>query len=360
MTETNHSDHSESSCHSCHTYGAMCFPPLENQPEEMVKEELLSEVVSTKETRLSSDYLEPTATGNEVISILKHCLVKKPGGSDGGEKTGIELRLQNNSDKIVGTVVFEAVFYDRDGNVVGTGNQELVQLSPGPKALPVFITSSSHEGDEVASYSARLVKATTTPTPNITGNDKVIILSHSFLEMQIETDAFLVGVDFSMKNASDITIATMIFEVEFFDKDGNIFEKVTHKEIEFYPGQARGVRILSSTRDNNKVKSYSVKIAKLITADVEKVQICRREIKLNKAGELDVTGSVKNISGVKTDASIVVSYLNLTNQDIGSRAIVITAIEPKSYREFKLSFKPPEGEIVNTCTMKVVSDVLTI
>jgi hypothetical protein len=249
------------------------------------------------------------------------------------------------------------VFYDKEGNIVGTGKHELVELSPGPKALPVFIASSSHEGDEVVSYNARLVKATTAPTPNIASNDKINILKHSLLEMQIEDNAFLVGVEFAMKNVSDITIATIIFEIEFFDKDGKIFEKVTHKEIEFYPGQARGVRIYSSTRDCNKVKSYSVKIVKLITVDVEKIQICRQEIKLNKAGELDITGSVKNISGVKTDTSIIANYLNLKNEDIGSKVIVIKDIEPSSYREFKFGFKPPEGEIVNTCSLKVVSNV---
>jgi hypothetical protein len=352
--------HSESSCHSCHSYEAMYFPEQGNEPEETVKEALLSEGVSAKEAIPATKYTGPAATGNEIISVLKHCLVKKSGGPDGGEQTGVELSLQNNSDKTVGTAVFEAVFYDRDGNVVDTGKREIYELSPGPRAVPVFITSSSHEGDKVAGYIARVVKATIPPTPNITGTDKVIILKHSLLEMQLQIDNYVVGVEFSMKNSSDITIATMMFEAEFFDKDGNIFEKVMHSELEFHPGQARGVRICASTKDYNKVKSYSVKIVKLMTTDVEKVHICRREIKLNEAGGLDITGSVKNISGVKTDAAIVVSYLNRKNEDIGSRVIVIAAIEPDSYREFKLDFKPPEGDIVNTGTLKVVSDVLIL
>jgi hypothetical protein len=338
----------------------MYFPPLEKQSEKMNKDVLLSEDVSIKEAIPPTNNPELTATDNEIISILKHELVKKTMGTDGGEKIGVELRLQNNLEKTIGTAIFEAVFYDRNGNVVGTGNQEIVEFSPGPRAVPVFIASSSNEGDEIVSYCARLVKATTPPTSNVTGNDKVIILKHSFLEMQIEVDAFLIGVDFSMKNTSEITIATMIFEVEFFDKDGNVFEKVTQKETEFYPGQARGVRIYSSTRDFKKVKSYSVKIVKMVTADIEKVQICRQEIKLNKDGELDITGLVKNISAVKTDVSITANYLNLKNEDLGSRAIVITNIEPKSYREFKISFKPPESEIVNACALKIVSDVLVL
>lgn len=353
-------DHSESSCHSCHSYRVMRFPPLDYQSQELDKEEVLPESVSAKEALPPTDYLEPTATGNKIISILKHCLVKKSDGTDGVEKTGIELRLQNNSDKTVGTAIFEVVFYDKEGNVVGTGKHELVELSPGPRALPVFIASSNHEDDKIVGYNARLVKATTAPTPSTDSNDKVNILKHSLLEMQIEADAFLIGVEFAMKNVSDITIATIIFEIEFFDKDGNIFEKVAHKEIEFYPGQARGVRIYSSTREFNKIKSYNIKIVKLITADIEKIQICRQEIKLNEAGELDITGSVKNISGVKTDTSIIANYFNLKNEDIGSKVVIIKDIEPKSYREFKFSFKPPEGEIVNTCSLKVVSDVSTL
>ncbi len=81
---------------------------------------------------------------------------------------------------------------------------------------------------------------------------------------------------------------------------------------------------------------------------------------MNKDGELDITGLVKNISAVKTDVSITANYLNLKNEDLGSRAIVITNIEPKSYREFKISFKPPESEIVNACALKIVSDVLVL
>ncbi len=298
---------------------------------------------------------EPAAIGDERVSILKHGLVKKalPGE---GEQAGIEIKVQNNSDKIIGTAAFEAVFYDGEGNQIGTAKHDIIELAPGPRRVPVFIPSPS---DKAASYAVKVVRTTIPPTPNVTGNDKIKIINHSLLEMQLQVDAWMVGMEFSMQNISDTTIATVVFEAEFFDKDGNIFDKMQHKEIEFYPGQARGVRITSSIRDYNKIKSYDVKIAKLLTADFEKVQIRRRDVKVTSEGNLDIKGAVKNISGAKTDAAVVVNIFNTKNEDIGCRVILLKDIEHKALRDFQLTFTPPPGEIVDTCILKAVSEIVT-
>ena len=325
---------------------------------ENLKETPLPESAPAQEAMQAPKYPEPKAAGNEMVSILNHGLVKKAAGPGARERIGVELKLQNNSDKIVGTASFEAVFYDADGNIVDTVKQHVSEMTPGPKALPVYVASSV-EADKVASYSVSVVKTTAPPTPSVIGNDKVLIVNHTLLEMQLQVDLYQVGVDFSMKNASDVTIATLIFDAELFDKDGDVIERVTQKEIEFRPGQSRGVRLCASTKDYNVIKSYAVRITKMVTVDFEKVQIRKRDIKINKAGELDISGSVKNIFEARTDAALVASFYDTANQDIGSKVVMITGIEPGSHRQFHFDFKPAPGDVVNTCILKIVSDIST-
>lgn len=128
----------------------------ENQTREMAAGAPVSQGKPPAEEAPKPVCPEPVATGDERVSILKHGLIKKA-LADKGEQAGIEIKLQNNSDKIIGTTTFEAVFYDSEGKELGTAKQEISELGPGPRPAPVFIPSPS---DKAASYAVKVVRTT--------------------------------------------------------------------------------------------------------------------------------------------------------------------------------------------------------
>jgi len=316
----------------------------EQQPVAEVKEEIKAP--------------EATAVGDEKVSILNHKLCMKYGEHGELEKAGVELGINNISDTAIGTIVFEAEFYDRDGNIVDTAECSEFELLPHTKGRTVYITSSSPERDKIESYNVRLVKTTTPPTPKATGNEKITILKHELSVEQVYADLYRVSADLAIKNISDSTIATVVFGAEFYDKDGNVVEEVKHWEIDFQPNQSRGVRIFSSSfKDIKEIWSYSVKIVRMTTTDIEKVQLCRKEMRTTENGEIDVKGSVKNISKFKTDAALVADFYNFKNENIGTKVIILRDIEPRIIKQFNFVFKPIEGDKVGDYTLEIVCDI---
>jgi hypothetical protein len=163
--------------------------------------------------------------------------------------------------------------------------------------------------------------------------------------------------ELAIRNISDVTIATALFEVDFYDVNGNIVDEVKHKEYEIYPGNSRAIFIASTTDpDIVRIKSYSCKLTKVITADVEKIRICRHIIRTVEKGE-EIEGIVKNISRFKTDAALVANFCNSNNENIGSKLIILKNIEPESTRQFSFVFHPREGDAVRTYSMNVIYDI---
>ena len=89
------------------------------------------------------------------------------------------------------------------------------------------------------------------------------------------------------------------------------------------------------------------------TADDEKIQLQRHEIRTTDAGEEEVRGIAKNISEVKTDAALVATFLDSKKGNIGTRVVILRDIEPNTIRQFDFKFKPQEGDIVGTYTLNI-------
>jgi hypothetical protein len=191
-----------------------------------------------------------------------------------------------------------------------------------------------------------------------TGDEKITIMKHQLLEEEDRrNDMFWVGADISIRNVSETTVATAIFEVTFYDKEGNILDRVIHKEIDFKPNTSRGVLINSTAvREAGTVKSYYIKIIKTTTVDIEKVKIYRNDIRTTSVGE-EVRGIVKNISDVKTDAALVASFYDPERENIGTKIIILRDIEPNSIKQFYFIFKPQEDDIVSTYTLNIICDL---
>ena len=293
---------------------------------------------------------EPTAIGDEKITILKHDIYRKGGERDSTEAIGIELAAKNVSDTVIGSVLFEAVLYDMEGNILDTVKHKTIELKPNASRT-LRINYSGPKSDKVKSYCVRVAKTILTPEPTATGNERITILKHSLVAAEENyPDEREASVDLAIRNVSEVTIASAIFEVVFYDIEGNILDTVEHREIDLKPNTSRGIVINCSQQHNLALKSYSVKITRTTTTDVEKVQLRRHEIKTTGTGE-EVSGVVKNISSVKTDAALVATFYNPKKENIGVRVIVLRDIEPNNIRQFCFLFKPQAGDVVRTYTL---------
>ncbi len=195
-----------------------------------------------------------------------------------------------------------------------------------------------------------------TNVPCITDSDQVIILKHSLIEFSplAKDSGKPPSIDTAIRNITDSTIATVLLEATFYDEEGNILDKVEHIEVELKPGVSRGVVIRASNASlHDMVKSYAIKVLRVITADIERVQFRRNFTKTNEFGEEEVTGSVKNISDIKTDTAIVATFYDYRKEIIGTNVALIEGIDPQSIRTYQFKFKPHHDDKVASCSVVI-------
>jgi hypothetical protein len=320
----------------------------EEKSAEEARETSLPEEKPVEEAKEPPKVPEPTAIGDEKITILKHDIYRKSGEGDITEAIGIELVVKNVSDKMIGCAVFEAILYDIEGNILDTAEHKIIELNPNVSRT-LRINYSELKCDKVKSYDVRVVKTVMTPVPTAAGNDKIIIIKHNLSERGIGLIEYEqpVGVELAIRNVSDSTIATAVFEAVFYDIEGNIVDTVKHREIDLKLDTSRAIFINSSIAEHHKVKSYDVRVIRATTTDVEKVQLRRHEMRTTDTSE-EVRGTVKNISEVKTDAAVVVTFYDPKKENIGTKVIILRDIEPNTIRQYYFRFKPQEGDRVRS------------
>jgi hypothetical protein len=155
-------------------------------------------------------------------------------------------------------------------------------------------------------------------------------------------------IEFTAHNISEKTIATVWFEATFLDVEGNVLETVKHKETNIEKSRSRAVYIKSTMLIFGRVKSYTVRITRIVTADVEKVQLRRQETKRDPSGAYEVIGTAVNISNAQTDAAVIADFYNQGKECIGTRVLLLKNIEPGKAKAFKLFFKPQEGDKISS------------
>ncbi|MFC1875121.1 hypothetical protein ACFLY3_03100 [Chloroflexota bacterium] len=315
---------------------------------EKTKDLPLSEKQAGEEAKEENGDLKQLATGDDNISIIKHGIYTEFEESGARKKTGAELTICNVSGSTIASALFEAVFHDKEGGTLDTVEYKAIELLPNLDRI-IRINSSSLEGNKAEGYNVRLVKTTITPEPKATGNDKIEIRKHIFYN----DDTSRAYAELVIKNVSNSTIATAVFEAAFYDIEGTIIDTVTREIFEYKPNTSRALNIISSIDEYNRVRGYNIKITRTTTTDVEKVQLRRHEAKTTDAGEEEINGIAKNISNIKTDAAVVANFFDQKNENIGSRVIILREIEPNTVRQFHFVFKPQEGDIVRTCTFHV-------
>jgi hypothetical protein len=150
---------------------------------------------------------------------------------------------------------------------------------------------------------------------------------------------------------SESTIATAMVETIFYDKRGTVLDTVKQRNC-LGTGSKRAIHIPCAPYDYDKIKSYDVRITRMTTTEVEKVQLRRHDIRTTEAGE-EITGIVKNISKVKTDSAVVATFFDEKGENIGTRVVVLRDIEPDAIRQYELKFKPQDGDSVRTYVIEV-------
>ena len=301
---------------------------------------------TTTNNAINLENLTSTVSGDDKIEIVKHSICIKDGEGD-SRMVGVEVGVINTTDRVIGSALFEATFTDTDGRVLDTVEHKTFELLPNTRRS-IHIFSSGLSEDTINNYHVRLIKTSTCPEPIATGNEKLTILKHSsFDAREIDADMCSGGINLSIRNASDSTIATALFEAIFFDIEGNIVGTVKHKEVELLPDCSRAITIYHPVAEPGIFVSYKVKTIKTTTADVEKVHFRKRDMRLLGTGEIEVFGTVKNISQVETNAAIVVTFYNQNKESIGTRVKILKNFKPSTVQKFQFKHQyQQEGDIV--------------
>jgi hypothetical protein len=204
---------------------------------------------------------------------------------------------------------------------------------------------------EVKSYDVRIKKIVVTPVPRASGDERISILKHEFQDvgtLDVGIEQIKRGIGLAVRNVSGEDVATVTFEAELYDSGGNLITTLKHQELDIKSNTSRAFTIQTSSIKEDIVRSYNIRVIKTVPTSVEKVQLRRNEVRKLGGGREELSGILKNLSKVKTDAVLVVAYLDAKEEIIGLRALRINDMEPGTVRNFKLVFTPPEGETVKT------------
>jgi len=292
------------------------------------------------------------AKGNEVLHIVQHQILNNKIDDHNTYKI-VELEIKNVSTTTIGSALFEAEFFDIDGKTVDFIQHKIYEIQPSIN-YTIYIKPSNPENDKIAGYHIKIVNLIKAPESSAIGNEQVTIMKHSLPEeFGMRSMARQTGVDLAIRNITQMTIATVMFEVTFYDIEGNVIDKVKREVLELKPGVSRAVRIISAAPGSERGKIYNVKIIKTTTADIDKIQFKRTEINTTKTGEEEIFGIVKNISESKADAAIVAIFYNSETENIGTRVNIIRDLEPNMSRQFQFTFKPQKGEKVKTSALHI-------
>ena len=292
---------------------------------------------------------DPIVSGNENIEVLSHALILKKTAVEGAGK-GVTFTVKNNADANIGKLVFEAILFDAKGNVIDTLERNIVDFE-ADKTYSLRIETGKASTIDVVSYDVHIKEMVVTPVPKAEGDQRIVILRHSFQDtglLDVGIAEIKRGIELAIRNVSGENIASALFAIDLFDAAGNFITTLKHTESDIRRDTSRSFLIQPIGVKDDIIRSYNIKLIKTVTADIEKVQLRRNEVKRLPNGSEEVSGLVKNVSSVKTDAVVVVTYLDAKEEVIGLRALRINDTEPGTVRNFKVVFTPPEGETVKT------------
>jgi hypothetical protein len=318
---------------------------------EKIKEMQLSELDNIVEKTVRKH--SPVVIDNDYISILNHNLVLKKNNEEFSGK-GISFRFKNISGSDIGKAVFKITFYDAKGNVLESIEKSTLGFEKEDARI-LNVESSKAQEVDISSYDVKIAKVIFPPAPVAKGNDEIKIVKHyAGQTVNWRTERPENCVNLAIKNISEKTISTAVFEVVFYDVEGNIIDTIHHKEVDLKPDNSRAITITTEMINDFPQKSFSYNIAiiKSTTADIEKVLIVSKEARTSVIGDgefrEEIRGLLRNISDVKTDATLVATFYDFKNEIIGTRIMPVDNITPGVYKRFHFIYDTPKGKQVKT------------
>ena len=301
---------------------------------------------STGGIKETSKIPQPVAVGSDGITIQEHGIYRKVGEGEEVELVGVDFTIKNVSDLEICTAVYEVVFYDVEGKALDTVKQKTVELRP-KNNRKIRVISSGDFKDKVKSYSVKVLEVVFPPAPVVIEHEKIKILKHCISSPEkVEVKNFPNSIEFAVKNISGENIATAVFEVMFYDVEGNLLEEAEKRVNDLKANMCRAINVDCHVMKFNILKSYSIKVTRVVTMDVEKVQVRRHEKETTEDGEEKITGTIKNISEEKTDAALVAQYYDISEELVGLSVLPLRDVEPNETRNFEVRYRPQEEDKV--------------
>jgi hypothetical protein len=222
----------------------------------------------------------PVVTGNAQIEILKHDFIREKGTDN---FKGVSINLKNISGYHIGRAIFQVVFYNDTGKVVRQFEKDTWDFESNSSRI-MAIYFDLPDAVVVRSYNIQLIRVIMSPVPAATGNDKIEITNHIFLAGNNPFGSPIKGggVELSVRNKTDETIASTVYNALFFDLEGNVIDTVRYRDLELKPHCSRAIVIESDKLIGEPARCYNVSILKTIMTDIEKVQI-RTHVNRKKA-----------------------------------------------------------------------------
>ncbi|MFZ7131613.1 MAG: hypothetical protein ACOWWR_04585 [Eubacteriales bacterium] len=299
---------------------------------------------------------------NVQIAISRHELLNKRTNGTGTVKC-LTVHFKNISDLHISKVFFEVLFYDAQYNLLDTVEQEFSDFQPATIRV-INIETAGNITNLTEGYEIKIGEIISVPKSIASGNNIVEIIKHNLLIGADPYDSASVSgiielsigaVSLSIRNTTDKTLSTIIFNVELYDINNNLIDTIRHEEYELKPFGNRAIMINSCKYEGNHAASYKVNIIKTLTTETEKIQLRRYDRKTMDNGVERISGTLKNLTEDKADTAVIATFLDSNSEKIEMKVLYIKDIDPLSIRRFNLDYNPPFGETVKSITVNIGS-----
>jgi hypothetical protein len=193
--------------------------------------------------------LEPGAYGNDKIEITNHTFWEGNAPFASPFKGGaVEIAVKNISGETIAAATFEAVFYDLEGNVIDTVQQEEYELKPDTSRA-VYIVSDNPDVNIARCYRVTILDTI------MVDEEKVQVISHTMKPLPSGEEE----VSGIVKNISDVLMSAEM-TITFFNvnKEQIGIQNLVVTNME--PDSTKGFVCVFKPEEGTSVSSYTIDI----------------------------------------------------------------------------------------------------
>ena len=160
------------------------------------------------------------------------------------------------------------------------------------------------------------------PESIATGTAQIEIINHGLMVKTIDEKTYCRGLRLSFKNIAEATIGEVVFEVDFYNAEGNILDKAEYTVADVEKDKVVSFNMESHETVSCNITSYNAKVVKVIMTPIpvvtgdEKIQIINHSLR-----EIDLTDP----------RSINSSVIDLAIRNVSDKAIASAVYEAVYY-----------------------------